>query len=113
MFHSNSQPRKPSCPKALVAQGTRDGLGGRADTLWTLSVTKQHLWRLLAPLFLKRWNLLMTAVLSCPGAGISEMNSKYNQLSGSQLPQVNFPYTAYGKKTKTQTSTTGQDAQHP
>ena len=39
MFHSNSQPRKPSCPKALVAQGTRDGLGGRADTLWTLSVT--------------------------------------------------------------------------
>ena len=40
----------------------------------------------------------MTAVLSCPGAGIVEINPKYNQLSGSQLPQVNFPHTAYGKK---------------
>ena len=56
---------------------------------------------------------MTVALRKRPGLGIAEINSKYNQLSGSQLPQVNFPYTAYGKKTKTQTSTTGQDAQHP
>ena len=40
----------------------------------------------------------MAAVLrTCPGAGIAEINSKRNWLSGSQLPQVNFPHTVLGK----------------
>ena len=38
-FHVNSQRRKLSCPKALVAQRTRGGLRESAATLWTLSVT--------------------------------------------------------------------------
>ena len=55
-------------------------------------------WHLLAPLFLKRWGQLMTAVLrTCPGAGIAEMNLKHNRLSGSQQPQVNFPHIVHGK----------------
>ena len=40
----------------------------------------------------------MTAVLrTCPAAGIAEINSKHNRLSGSQLPQVDFPHTVHGK----------------
>ena len=40
----------------------------------------------------------MTAVLrTCPGAGTAEINSKRNRLSGSQLPQANFPHTILGK----------------
>ena len=43
----------------------------------------------------------MIAVLrTCPGAGIAEINSKHKQLSGGQLPQVNFPHTVHGKKKK-------------
>ena len=40
----------------------------------------------------------MTAVLrTCPGAGVAEIKSKHNWISGSQLPQVNFPHTVHGK----------------
>ena len=65
--------------------------------MWTLSVTTP------SPPALTGTSVsqggLMTAVLStCPGAGIAEINSKHNRLSGSQLPQVNFPHTVQGKK---------------
>ena len=70
--------------------------GESAATLWTLSVTT------VSPLVLTGTSsvagLFMTVVLrTCPGAGTAEINSKHNRLSGSQLPQVNFPHSVHGK----------------
>ena len=60
---------------------------------------------------------MTTAFRRCPGAGTAETNSTHDQLSRSQLPQVNFPYSLEvagrgGAAAETPT-TTGQDAQHP
>ena len=94
-FQFNSQPRKPSCPRNQRSPGES------AAILWTHSVTT------IAPPALTAaaaaasayWHLYFSAVLrTCPGAGIAEINSKHNRLSGSQLPQVNFPHTIHGKK---------------
>ena len=99
-FHSNSQPRKPSCPDSGCLRNQR-WPGESAAILWTHSVTT------IAPPALTAaaaaagayWHLYFSAVLrTCPGAGIAEINSKHNRLSGSQLPQVNFPHTIHGKK---------------
>ena len=87
--------------KALVAQRTRGGLRESAATLWTLSVTTTAPPALAGTSISQAWGLLMTAVLrTCPGAGVAEIKSKHNWLSGSQLPQVNFPHTVHGKKQK-------------
>ena len=99
-FQFNSQPRKPSCPDSGCLRNQR-WPGESAAILWTHSVTT------IAPPALTAaaaaasayWHLYFSAVLrTCPGAGIAEINSKHNRLSGSQLPQVNFPHTIHGKK---------------
>ena len=98
-FHFNSQPKKPTFPKALVAGGTRVDMkkccllvdiscnyNFSTCTYWHLQVTRPV-------------GLLMTAALrKGPGLGIAEINSKHNQLSRSQLQQVNFPHILYRKE---------------
>ena len=51
--------------------------------------------------FTRPAGLLMTVALrKRPGLGIAEINSKYNQLSRSQLQQVNFPHIIHAKEKK-------------
>ena len=77
-----------------------------------ISVLFNMLSRLVITFLYKAW---AAANDSCPQAmswaGVAETNSTHNQLSRSQLPQVNSPYSLEGGGGTP--TTTGQDAQHP
>ena len=111
-FHFNSQPRKLSCPKALVAQRTRCGLRESAATLWTLSVTTTAHPALAGTSISQA---LGSVNDSCPqdmSWGRSCRNKVEAQLA-FRKPTATGKFSSHRswKKTKTQMSTTRQDAQ--
>ena len=111
-FHSNSQPRKPTFPKAWLQVEPELGMKKcchLVEISCNYKLPTSAYWHLQ---FTMPVGFLMAAALrKGPATGIAEINSKYHRFTRNQLKQANFP--SYPSREKKQKTATRQDTQHP